>query len=371
MTYILGLQMRGFNAIIADQRATSGNDGSNDSVKTGVLFPGCIYGRIGSERQSARFIRAVTLGIQAGKCTRISDAWAYLESYADSFAYADGENDAFILLLSSRVSGTPRFYELRSGEGIRPWPEEGVGIRTYGSGAAILDDYVAGKAADGLPHPMGMSFIERAEVAQKDMLAAGFTSDTVTYTTPYMLCLWLTELTINYERTRLEACGVGGMFYHILQTSQAEGTPYAALYVFTRPEIVANRRTLYFAWFRTAQAGNGLYVERFVAAGFDSDTPTDVIDKRIVIDVVSRPDLIGDYDQDALYKEMEAELNAQHYAYFVGIGQYEPDHRAQATFLLPGSASRADILDERGGFTPYVMDAIKAGYPGVDFSNMV
>lgn len=371
MTYVLGLQMPSFNAIIADQRVTRGNSGTNDRIKTGVLFRGCMYARIGDERQSARFIRVATQSIAEANYTKIEDGWTHLVSLAENFAYSDDDDDEdFTLLLSSRVSGMPRFYELRSREGIVLWPEQGTGIRTYGSGTCILDDYVAGKAADGLPHPMGMSFIERIEQAHNRMLADGIPSDKVAYITPYMLCLWLSELSINYERERLEACGVGGIFYHLFQTSTYEAAPYPAVYIFTRPEVVKGRGRLYFAWFRTAQAGNGLYVERFMSSGFDSSAPNDVLDKRIIIDVLSRPDLDGPYDEVALYAEIDQELKAQPYAYFVGIGQYQPDHRAQATFFLPAKRSRSEVLDKNGRFTPYVIERVKEGYPGIDFGNV-
>jgi hypothetical protein len=369
MTYVLGLQMPGFNAIIADQRVTRGDSGTNDRIKTGVLFRGCMYARIGDERQSARLIRAATERIGAANYSNIQDGWAHLMALAENFAYSDDDDEDFTLLLSSRASGTPRFYELRSREGILPWPEDGMGIRAYGSGTDILNDYIAGRGPGELPYPMGMGFIERIEQAHNKMLADGMPPDQVAYITPYMLCLWLSELSINYELARLEAWGVGGMFYHLFQTPTYEAAPYPAVYIFTRPQIANGRGRLYFAWFRTAQAGNGLYVERFISAGFDSYTPNDMVDKRLIIDVVSRPDLEGPYDEAALYAEVDQELKDQPYAYFVGVGQYQPDHRTQAAFFLPATGNRNEVLDTEGRFTPYVIERVQEGYPGIDFGN--
>ncbi|MDQ5826633.1 MAG: hypothetical protein M3441_20815 [Chloroflexota bacterium] len=331
MTYLVALHLSNFNAIIADERASFEGGGSNDRVKTGILFPGCIYGRLGNEYESARFIRAFASSLESTAFTQASEAWEHLGEFAQNFSYFEGSDHYFALLLSSRISGAPQFYLLEPHNGIVPFGGKNPGLSTFGSGKRLLDDYVAG--ASGLPFPLGMSFMERIEKSIDQMLADGLPPSTVAYTTPYMLCLWLTELTINYERDSLEAEGVGGVFHFLFQRPDTEAAPHPGVYIFTRPDVSGDRPALYVAWFRVAHAGNGLYVERFISAGFDSDTPADVKEKRIVLDVVSRPDLEDDYDREELYREIDDELNAQPYAYFVGIGQYRPDHRARVTFF--------------------------------------
>jgi len=64
MTYIIGYKQPGINTIISDMRvswkAANGSGlGRNTALKTGYLFPGCFFGRLGSAEHSREFICAV------------------------------------------------------------------------------------------------------------------------------------------------------------------------------------------------------------------------------------------------------------------------------------------------------------------------
>ena len=61
MTYIVEFKQPGINAIISDTRLSrpisrSEWTGQNTALKTGILFPGCIFGRLNSDQASREFI---------------------------------------------------------------------------------------------------------------------------------------------------------------------------------------------------------------------------------------------------------------------------------------------------------------------------
>jgi len=209
MTYIVGFKQPGINAIIGDARVTrTGSNQRSEStvVKTGLLFPGCIFGRIGSEFHSGGFIRAFRRVIHEKRDT-LQGFWHQFEGFVDNYPFSGNQDDQFQLLLSTRAFGEPSFYVLDTRDGIQPIDDpRDCYIVTYGGGKEILDPKVEG------------SFSTWLELIQEYLLDQMKLSDAIAFATaPYCLCLWLSEMSLTYERGRLEEHGVGGVFHFIYQ----------------------------------------------------------------------------------------------------------------------------------------------------------
>lgn len=366
MTYIVALQLQGFNAIIADQRASSLNGASKNALKTGALFEGCIFGRINDEYESARFVKAFSKHIEKDANTEGAHIWECLEAFAEQFSYCDDENRAFSLLLSSRHSGRPQFYILHSRRGISPLPASKIEITTFGSGKAIIDDYINGN--NGLPSMNGMSFKKRIDESQEKMRVDGVHPVEIAYRASYLLCLWLSEMTINNERKILEESGVGGVFHFIYQTAHCESLPEPAIYCFSRLIRSGTKAELKTAWFRTVCVPHTLYVEFRVPADFDSDALSATVASLIVSDEETWSDSLDVHDDAAESKRIEGDVAEQRYCYFFGFGQYYPQDRLMTSyFVLEEEQGKHKIVDKNECLTPYVIDRIKASYPKSSF----
>ena len=69
-------------------------------------------------------------------------------------------------------------------------------------------------------------------------------------------CLWLSELTMGFEVTKLEKIGVGGLFHFCFQTNKKEGRQQPSVFIFSVPDI--KKKAIYNYMYRVT------FVERYL-----------------------------------------------------------------------------------------------------------
>ena len=118
MTYIVGLAQENVTAIFADCRGTQTDPagmitGFNRRLKTGLLFPGCIFGCCGSSSASGHFINSFRQSIGEETHQDINSLWDRFKTFFQNETF--DPYHAFSLMLSVRHPDVgPRLYELDS-----------------------------------------------------------------------------------------------------------------------------------------------------------------------------------------------------------------------------------------------------------------
>ena len=121
MTYIVGLNMGGHTALIADTCVTltdhNGTFISRDHVgasKTGWLFPdgGAIYALCGNYQEASEFIQNFkrelsNSGIVGTSTDALVKAWALFTTFVQRYRFPKGD---FSLLISTRHLSSPSLY---------------------------------------------------------------------------------------------------------------------------------------------------------------------------------------------------------------------------------------------------------------------
>lgn len=257
MTYIAAFARPGFNFIISDMRVTWGLMGEKQSadtaLKTGVLFPGCIFGLAGNAEEGRRFVLTAKRAL-TGTDT-VPGFWMKFIGFVASYPFPMQDCDQFELLGSSRALGTPKLWHLNSGGGLQ-WIPEDQQWMSIGSGKSLLDPLIVGCASQ----------------AEQFLTVSPQPSHRLSLQTyPFLLCLRLLARSQGLERNLLEDCGVGGCFHFLCQTSRGETRQPPALYVLCDADRRTNR---VFLWlYRVAFAKGGLVVERFIPPGQALDAP--------------------------------------------------------------------------------------------------
>lgn len=314
MTYILGINQLGINAIICDTRVTTWRSekrvsGANIALKSGLLFPGCIYGITG-DIDSARSFIIECKEILTGKGTLLS-FWDKFIGFIEIFRNRH-KTGKFTLLLSSRNHGHPKFYTLDfpSGE----LAEVGRFV-TLGSGKQILDVHV-----DNL-------YNKRSTIIDKVILENNIPE----FTFPYFYCLWLNEISLGMDASTLEEYDTGGVFHFLWQDSKGEHSQHPAVYVLNDADI--KNKIIYEYIFRVAFSEGALIYENPIQNEME-----------ILIESAARPILgVSLKHREAITREAKK----LPYYYFCGIGFANPSYRGEFGFHV---TTKRDYIVKRDGW---------------------
>ncbi len=349
MTYILGLKQPGINAIIADCRETllCDGEGRNDVLKVGQLFPGCIFGRAGSVQSSRDFINAFIQSVDE-KTDTPEGFWNRFERFVNSYNFPLGKDNQFRLLLSVRVLRVPLFFEFDSAKGISQPIETSAEnfLISWGSGKDALHSIVCETFVPRLKSHLDYLLTNKHV---KDIKSARLVA-------PYFFCLWLSELTLTFEKSWLEnpRIGVGGPFYFMFQTFDGEIAQQPAVYIFS----IQDRETKAISsWIhRVVPLSNGLYLETGIPPHQDLRQPEGKIEE-VYLDLDSGLDDIR--DKTLLFEnEVRQQLASRKYFYFCGFGSSPPSDRNAYGYIASSSGDRNELFDQNGAFTPDIHNLI-------------
>ncbi len=353
MTYIVEFKQPGINAIISDTRISRRVSrlewiGRNQALKTGILFPGCIFGRLGDDQASREFVISFKQSIWGIKDTPIG-YWQRFKEFVESYKFRGGSDNRFKLILSQRAFDEPSSYVLDSDSGLKDNQVYNgyCSIRTYGSGKAILDSFVNQNFAPSLK-------LLQKDLIKEEKIPLGW----VKLISPYFLCLWLSELSMTFEQSQLEKHLVGGVFHFVYQTNITEASQKPAIYIFSSAN--KNTRIIYSWIYKTAYIEGGLYVESHTPSGQDKNTAGMVV-RDIFFDTASRSD-ISIIDQDLIRKRIEAELKTQSYYFFCGFGFTPPLDRKSWGFLASTRGKKEDLFDKDGQLNSELQNLIQSNF---------
>lgn len=359
LTYVVGFRQPGLNAIIADVRMTLDDHTLDDpdmAVKTGVFFPGCLYGVVGNATEASQFISEVRESLNVEM--QSAALWDLFERIADGFSPTRDKKRRFRLLLSSRLLGQPTFYEFDSFHGLSRLPTtKDYQVYTRGSGKRLLDGYVLNL----LPQLKGT----------QDYLLKGrrLPSPFVHEVSPYLLCLWLSEFSLTVGQARLGEIGVGGEFHFMYQTCDGEGGQKPAVYIFSNAIPIS--KTIYSWWYRVARAGGGLYVERWPPPD-QSTTPSLVPrrQKRLFFDATAYP-AVDIAPHEMLVQDAQNDLDSQPFWFFCGIGFPTWSRQSGHYFLASTKGQREELIAEDGSVTPKLQKVIVSAFTGEEIPGLV
>lgn len=303
MTYVVANNTNGYTSIISDTRVTFRQKGiewgDNTALKTGFLFPGCIFGRAGDDYHSLEFMRAAKLFVIGRRS--LEEFWNKFEQFTGSYAFPTKHKDQFEMVISSRASGKPRLYKLDCNKGLVPVGANAVSI---GSGKQLLDPFVM----DG-----GIRLMRQTVVGNNLPPAAA----------PYSLCLLLTECAQGIERPTLEKAYVGGIFHFNIQSANGEERQRPALYVLSSPDF--KNKNLYSWMYRVAFAQGALVVETLTPPGQEVDAPQGKSETVILLETST---VSFSKEELAVRKrKIIEEIDAQPSYWFCGSGGINLEHR--------------------------------------------
>ena len=351
MTYIIGFAQPGCNTIIADSRVSWQNEagnwtGENSSLKTGLLFDGCIFGKVGNNWHSRKFIKEFKKIIyKSGNNSQQN--WNVLQEFSSTYGYSSNEEDQFLLLLSSRHTSMPEFYLLDSHNGINRLEGRGdCWILTYGSGKKILDQYV-GKFSSRVREFQNYAIRNKLFPSQMSLFLS----------TPYFICLWLSEMSLTFEKVKLEEYKVGGVFHFISQTDSEDLGQNPAIYLFS----AANRKSkeIYTWLYRIASVAGGLYVEAHIPPknrGKDGYS-----EKHAFFDGASRLD-VEIVDEEELQTELREELDELPFYFFLGFGFTDPYDRKSFGFQVSTNGKQEELLTPTGSLQQFFQERIAENF---------
>ena len=220
MTYVVAMNINGFSSIVSDTRVTFKENGiewgDNTNLKTGFLFPGCIFGRAGNDPHCRDFISTARLALIGDRS--LEGFWNRFEQFVSTYEFPVARTDQFEMLIANRASGQTQLYQLDCKEGLVPNSESVV---TIGSGKDLLDPFILGS---------GIQLMHQLVTENRLPPAAA----------PYALCLLLTEFARGLERLVLEKADVGGVFHFRIQSDKGEESQRPALYVLVALDIQKN-----------------------------------------------------------------------------------------------------------------------------------
>ena len=205
---------------------------------------------------------------------------------------------------------------------------------SYGSGKSLLDNYVTNDFSQRMKQLQ--EYLIGKEKRDKQLVRA---------ITPYFLCLWLSELTLSFDASKLEEKGVGGAFHFVYQTEALEASQDPALYIFSAAD--RSERTIYSWSYRVAYVQGGLYVEKHAPPNQNGNSPVASVRRNAFFDVTSTPNVVA-ISQDVLRKQIESELAGLPFYKFCGFGFTPPPNRKSFGFIVSSEGKREDIFDNAG-----------------------
>ena len=112
MTYVVGVNYLEYSSIICDNRITYRDGlGENTALKSGVLFPGCIFGFSANNVEVARdFILSAKYHV--GESRSISELWTSFVFFVKDYSFSQSKDDWFEIILSTRALGKPRLFRV-------------------------------------------------------------------------------------------------------------------------------------------------------------------------------------------------------------------------------------------------------------------
>ena len=340
MTYILGIQKKdnNFSALLCDLMVSfedhDGNiiDKNNSSLKTGLLFEGCIYGVAGNANLAKTYIKGFKELVDKSKSIEYN--WKLLKDYSKA-EFTDQSGEPFKVLLSCRVSGAPQLFLYNSTKrDISQIDEEFYSI---GSGKKIMDEILD----------------LRRKLTDKKILEILTKNKIPILYYPYFYCLWLSELTMGFEASKLDEIGVGGIFHFCFQTSKKEGRQQPSLFVMSLPDI--KNKTIY----------NHIYRVTFVDICLVVDNPLVEPSRYIIMPFeVSLKDSTSDEELHAFGKRINQEADLQQFYYFCGFGFPTPEIRGSFTAHLSSDPKKL-VVDKEGNIHSDFMSKIERNIASV------
>jgi hypothetical protein len=222
MTYVIGVQQCGLVSFVADSVTTNhvSGDPHFQNMKTGILFPGCLYGFCGNAERAWRCIATLRAVGQSREDPGTN--WDRLVQAAERYRFViNDDSQHFTILLSSRHDGSPKMYELSSEtEQLRPIEET---VYTMGSGSTVpeLERHVRKYIQQRLSPNRIRGAVEAGERMGRPLPA-----DHWAYEIPFRL------MQIQFgNQTAFRLARVGGFFHLLLQSSEAEWRQEPTFYV--------------------------------------------------------------------------------------------------------------------------------------------
>lgn len=214
MSYIVGLKINGVSSIICDTRVSFENgDGENTSLKSGRIFPGCIYGGAGNADSMRRFIKQCKIALTTSDKRLLIDYWSLFQKCIKF--HIDEHTEYFELILASRHTGKTELYSFNSKDKIIREENNFISI---GSGKKLLDEQLKAYI-DNTKN----IFIKQLQDNSWNIACY-----------PYGYCLWLMEKARGYESVQLEQIGVGGYFHFSYQTNIMEARQDPSVYIINK-----------------------------------------------------------------------------------------------------------------------------------------
>ena len=339
MTYILGINDFGENAIICDTRVTWWRSdkkagGANISLKCGMLFSGCLYAITGDIDEAGKFIRAFKAKID-GTWNNLQGLWSDFIKFEESYFSKAINKASFSLLLSSRCQGEPKFFILDSQNGVRLVDDSLV---TLGSGKEILDTTV-------------QKWFENRRSYIREIIKDNGLPE---FTFPYFYCLWLNEIAQGEQLSILERYNVGGIFHFKYQDLKNDYSQLPAVYVLSAAD---EDNKLVHVWiYRVSCVQDCLVV----------DNP--IMDAReFLFSSIARPSRLKDNylnNWNNVVKEIDNQANSLPFYYFCGFGFPQMKHRGPFGCHV---TSKNDCVITKGGyiakeFKALIVDSLRKDY---------
>lgn len=340
MTYIVGIRQLDTNAIICDTRVTWWRSnkrvtGANISLKSGLLFPGCLYAITGDLGAAGAFIKEYKRKVN-GTYNTLRGLWNDFSNFSREYLTHFRDCPDFNLLLSSRCEGRPEFYVLDSKTAMLTRTDS---LITLGSGKNVLDE----------------KFIKWFGKREKEILKTINNNSLPEFTFPYFYCLWLNEMAQGEEASKLEENDVGGIFHFSWQDSNGDYAQHPAVYVLSTADF--DLKTVYIWVYRVAFVDDCLVVDNPVTEA-----------REFFFSSVARPTRdIDNYlaNWDNVVAEIGCKANLQPFYYFCGLGFPQLKYRGQ--FGCHVTTKDNFIITKDGWLDPQYKSLIISNFRG-DYS---